>query len=67
METAEARERLAGARVARLATLDPGSRPHLIPICFALAGDTIYNAVDHKPKRTTALRLVKPPLCLTFS
>jgi PPOX class probable F420-dependent enzyme len=56
VETAEARERLAAARVARLATVDPGSRPHLIPICFALAGDTIYNAVDHKPKRTTQLR-----------
>jgi PPOX class probable F420-dependent enzyme len=39
-----------------MATVDPEGRPHLIPICFALAGDTIYNAVDHKPKRTTQLR-----------
>jgi PPOX class probable F420-dependent enzyme len=56
VETAEARERLARARVARLATVGPEGRPHLIPICFALAGETIYNAVDHKPKRTTHLR-----------
>jgi PPOX class probable F420-dependent enzyme len=56
VEPTEARERLAGARVARLATVDPEGRPHLIPICFALAGETIYNAVDHKPKRTTQLR-----------
>lgn len=48
--------RLAGARVARLATVDREGRPHLIPICFALAGETIYNAVDHKPKRTMELR-----------
>jgi PPOX class probable F420-dependent enzyme len=37
MERAEARERLAGARVARLATADRAGSPHLVPICFALA------------------------------
>jgi PPOX class probable F420-dependent enzyme len=56
VEPTEARERLAAARVARLATVDPDGRPHLIPICFAVTGDTIYNAVDHKPKRTAHLR-----------
>ena len=56
MEVSEARERLAGARVARLATVDAAGRPHIVPICFALEADTIYNAVDHKPKRTTQLR-----------
>jgi PPOX class probable F420-dependent enzyme len=30
--------------------------PHLVPIVFAVAADTIYSAVDAKPKRTTALR-----------
>lgn len=59
MEASEARERLAGARVARLATADPAGRPHLIPICFAVAGDTIYNAVDRKPKRSTQLRRLR--------
>lgn len=47
---------MAHARVARLATVDGAGRPHLIPVCFALAGKTIYNAVDHKPKRSTRLR-----------
>ncbi|MCU1489936.1 MAG: pyridoxamine 5-phosphate oxidase-related,FMN-binding protein [Acidimicrobiaceae bacterium] len=27
-----------------------------MPFVFAVAGDTIFSAVDHKPKRTTALR-----------
>jgi PPOX class probable F420-dependent enzyme len=53
---AEARRRFAAARVARLATADAAGQPHLVPIVFAVDGDTIYSAVDHKPKRTTALR-----------
>jgi PPOX class probable F420-dependent enzyme len=53
---AEARARFARARVARLATADAGGRPHLVPIAFALDGDTIYSAVDAKPKRSIALR-----------
>jgi PPOX class probable F420-dependent enzyme len=56
MTAAEARRRFAAARVARLATADPSCRPHLVPIVFAVADDTIYSAVDAKPKRTTALR-----------
>jgi PPOX class probable F420-dependent enzyme len=53
---AEARARFAAARVARLATADAAGRPHLVPIAFAVAGDTIYSAIDAKPKRTRALR-----------
>jgi PPOX class probable F420-dependent enzyme len=52
----EARTRFATARVARLATVSAAGEPHIVPIVFALAGDTLYSAVDHKPKRTTALR-----------
>ena len=44
------------ARVARLATIDPSGRPHLVPIVFAVDGDTVYSAIDDKPKRTTELR-----------
>ena len=40
------------APVARLATVDPQGRPHVVPICFVLDGDTLYTAVDEKPKRT---------------
>ena len=52
----EARRRLAEAAVARLATIDEDGRPHIVPCCFVLDGDTIYSAVDSKPKRTQALR-----------
>jgi PPOX class probable F420-dependent enzyme len=55
MKAGEAREQFATARVARLATADADGRPHLVPICFALDGETIYTAVDQKPKRTIAL------------
>src|SRR5581483_12258899 len=51
--------RLAAARVARLATIDPDGRPHLVPIVFALDGDTLYSAVDRKPKRSTTLRRIE--------
>jgi PPOX class probable F420-dependent enzyme len=53
---AQARERFAAARVARLATADAGGRPHLVPVVFAVQDDRVYSAVDAKPKRTTALR-----------
>jgi PPOX class probable F420-dependent enzyme len=53
---AEARDRFAAARVARLATADSSGHPHLVPVVFAVEGDRIYSAVDAKPKRTTALR-----------
>ncbi len=55
MDPTVARERFATARVARLATLAPGGGPRIVPIVFALRGDTIYSAVDAKPKRTLAL------------
>jgi PPOX class probable F420-dependent enzyme len=51
--------RLSAARVARLATTDPDGRPHLVPIVFALAGDTLYSAVDRKPKRSRTLRRIE--------
>jgi len=58
----EARSRFAGAEVARLATSDRVGQPHIVPIVFALSApeagpaDHVYSAVDHKPKRSTALR-----------
>jgi PPOX class probable F420-dependent enzyme len=51
-----ARALFATARVARLATVGARSQPHLVPMVFALDGDTVYSAVDAKPKRTTALK-----------
>jgi PPOX class probable F420-dependent enzyme len=51
--------RLAAARVARLATTDPDGRPHLVPIVFAVDGDTLYSAVDRKRKRSRTLRRIE--------
>jgi PPOX class probable F420-dependent enzyme len=51
--------RLTAARVARLATTDADGRPHLVPIVFALAGDTLYSAVDRKRKRSQTLRRIE--------
>ena len=48
--TPEARAFLEAARVARLATADAGARPHVVPFCYALDGDTIVFVVDEKPK-----------------
>jgi PPOX class probable F420-dependent enzyme len=53
------RERAVKARIARLATLDPDGRPHLVPIVFAIAGDSLYTAVDAKPKRSRRLRRIE--------
>ena len=54
----EARQRFADSRVAHLATADAGGVPHLVPITFAVAGDSIVSAIDAKPKRDVALRRI---------
>ncbi|MCD9872561.1 TIGR03668 family PPOX class F420-dependent oxidoreductase [Streptomyces guryensis] len=51
-----ARERFAASPVARLATADVHGVPHAVPITFAVLGDVLYFAVDHKPKSTWDLR-----------
>lgn len=53
------RRRLEEARVAHLATAGPDGAPHVVPITFAVDGDTIYFAVDAKPKRTTDLKRLR--------
>ena len=55
LDPAEARDLFASAPVARLATVRPDGSPHVVPVCFALAGEMIYTAVDHKPKATADL------------
>jgi PPOX class probable F420-dependent enzyme len=69
MTAPEARTRFAACRLARLATADAGGRPHLVPVVFALDGDTVLTAVDHKPKRSGRLRRLadiaaNPAVCL---
>ena len=51
--------RLTAARVARLSTTDPDGRPHIVPIVFVLENDTLYSAVDRKPKRSSKLRRIE--------
>ncbi|MFJ1780479.1 TIGR03668 family PPOX class F420-dependent oxidoreductase [Streptomyces anulatus] len=56
---ADARERFAGSPIARLATADAAGVPHIVPVTFAVDGDLIYFAIDHKPKRSTNLRRLR--------
>ena len=48
--------RFAGASVASLATTRESGSPHLVPITFAVDGETVYSMVDRKPKTTRALQ-----------
>ena len=38
-------------RVGHLATADRAGVPHVIPVCYAVAGETVYITIDEKPKR----------------
>ncbi|MCL7377777.1 TIGR03668 family PPOX class F420-dependent oxidoreductase [Streptomyces sp. 35G-GA-8] len=69
MTSARAREHFARARIARLATVGARGTPHLVPAVFALTGETLAFAVDHKPKRSTRLKRLAnirahPEVCL---
>jgi PPOX class probable F420-dependent enzyme len=50
------RRHIDGSFVARLATVGADGRPHIVPITFGLDDQTLYFAVDFKPKRTTNLK-----------
>lgn len=49
------RDLLAELHVARLATNAPSGYPSLVPVCYALVGQTLHVAIDEKPKAGTAL------------
>ena len=57
MLTEEQRRFLAAQRVAHLATVDAAGRPHVVPICYALSGNTVYFTVDEKPKKKPGAKL----------
>jgi PPOX class probable F420-dependent enzyme len=44
-------------RVAHLATADARAVPHVVPVCFAIAKDTLYITIDDKPKQPSGLAL----------
>lgn len=50
------RRRVPEARSGVLSTVTADGRPHAVPCCFVLEGETVYSAVDAKPKSTLALR-----------
>ena len=49
------RRRLAGGRVARLATLGAEGAPRVVPVCFVVERELIHTAIDAKPKSTRRL------------
>ena len=53
------RHRMAAASRAFLATTGTDLRPHLVPVTFAVRGDELVIAIDHKPKTTTNLRRLR--------
>jgi len=59
LDVDDARRRFAAARVARLATVAEDGQPHLVPVVFAVEGDTVLIAVDAKPKRHRALKRLR--------
>jgi PPOX class probable F420-dependent enzyme len=50
------RRRIVRARVGHFATSD-GRIPSVVPVCFVLLGETVYQAIDAKPKSVNPARL----------
>ena len=50
---------LEGRRVAHLATADGAGVPNVGPVCFALAGDSVYITIDRKPKSGRPLKRLR--------
>jgi PPOX class probable F420-dependent enzyme len=59
VERDEAMRRLTSSTVARLATVGKDGRPHIVPIVFAIDRDSLYFAVDAKPKKTANLQRLR--------
>jgi PPOX class probable F420-dependent enzyme len=54
MLSTEQTEFVATQRVGHLATSDARGNPHVVPVCFAIADDTLYITIDEKPKRASS-------------
>lgn len=48
---------LQAQRVATLATADASGAPHAVPVCFLAEADTVYIAIDEKPKSVAGRNL----------
>jgi PPOX class probable F420-dependent enzyme len=49
--TSRERRFVEAGRVGHFATADSRAVPHVVPVCFGLADDTLYITIDGKPKR----------------
>jgi PPOX class probable F420-dependent enzyme len=54
-----ARAFLAARRVGHLATADAAGAPHVVPVCYAVEGGTLYITIDQKPKGTVPLKRLR--------
>jgi PPOX class probable F420-dependent enzyme len=50
---------LAGSRVGRLGLLDDAGAPRVLPVTYALDGESLVTAVDQKPKQRTGEALAR--------
>ena len=55
----ETQARFASVPVVRLGTADAQGRPHVVVVTFAVDGDTVYTAVDQKPKSGPDLKRLR--------
>jgi inorganic pyrophosphatase len=56
---------IANHRIAHLASVDSGERPHAIPIVYAFDGDKLFSSVEDKAKRTGPFQLARVRNILT--
>jgi PPOX class probable F420-dependent enzyme len=54
-----ARELLDESRVARMGFVDDDGAPRVLPVTYAVAGETIFSAVDQKRKRVAGAQLAR--------
>ncbi|MBA3421964.1 MAG: pyridoxamine 5'-phosphate oxidase family protein [Thermoleophilaceae bacterium] len=52
-----ARELLERSPLGHLSYLDDGDHPRVLPVTFAVAGDSLWTAIDQKPKRKPPARV----------
>ena len=50
---------LSRQRIGHLATVDASGIPSVVPVCFAVADNALYTALDEKPKRTRRVRRIR--------
>jgi PPOX class probable F420-dependent enzyme len=50
---------LAGSRVGRLGLLDDDGAPRVLPVTYAINGESLVTAVDQKPKRRSGEELAR--------